>query len=87
MSIPAVIFADRTGVIRRWSPGMTDLVGFSEAEALGATLDLIVPPDYREHHWIGYRAAMELADGARPRWRSTCRRFTRTDRRSGARST
>ena len=63
MSNPAVIFADPSGVIRHWSPGMTNLFGFSEAEALGATLDLIVPHDYRERHWIGYRAAMELADG------------------------
>ena len=42
---------------------MTELVGFNEYEALGATLDLIVPPDYRERHWIGYRAAMDLGDG------------------------
>ncbi|MEV0286262.1 MULTISPECIES: PAS domain-containing protein [unclassified Kribbella] len=63
MADPAVIFANPTGVIRYWNSGMTDLFGFTEDDALGATLDLIVPPDYRERHWIGYRAAMNLSDG------------------------
>jgi PAS domain S-box-containing protein len=63
MATPAVIFANSSGVIQYWNSGMTELFGFSEREALGATLDLIVPPDYRERHWIGYRAAMDLADG------------------------
>jgi PAS domain S-box-containing protein len=63
MANPAVIFADPSGVIQYWNSGMTELVGFNEHEALGATLDIIVPPDYRERHWIGYYAAMDLADG------------------------
>jgi hypothetical protein len=41
---------------------MTDLFGFGEDEAVGTTLDLIVPPDYRERHWIGYRAAQGRPD-------------------------
>jgi PAS domain S-box-containing protein len=60
---PAVIFANRSGVIQYWNSGMTELFGFSEDEALGATLDLIVPSTHRERHWIGYHAAMDLADG------------------------
>jgi PAS domain S-box-containing protein len=60
---PAVIFANPSGVVQYWNSGMTELFGFSEHEALGATLDLIVPPDYRERHWNGYHAAMDLADG------------------------
>jgi PAS domain S-box-containing protein len=63
MNNPAAIFADPSGVIRYWNSGMTELFGFSEQEALGATLDLVVPPDYRERHWIGYHAAMDAADG------------------------
>lgn len=63
MVSPAVIFANPAGVIQYWNSGMTELFGFTEDEALGATLDLIVPPGYRERHWIGYHAAMELADG------------------------
>lgn len=41
---------------------MTELFGFSEEEAIGATLDLLVPPDYRERHWTGYHASMDSAD-------------------------
>jgi PAS domain S-box-containing protein len=63
MAAPAVIFADPSGVIQYWNSGMTELFGFGSDEAVGATLDLIVPPDYRERHWIGYRAAMAAADG------------------------
>ena len=63
MENPAVIFASPSGVIQYWNSAMTDLFGFRQDEALGNTLDLIVPPDYRERHWIGYRAAMDAADG------------------------
>ena len=63
MTNPAVIFANPSGVIQYWNSGMSELFGFGEDEALGATLDLIVPPDYRERHWIGYHTAMDLADG------------------------
>jgi PAS domain S-box-containing protein len=63
MASPALIFANPSGVIQYWNSGMTELFGFSEKEALGATLDLIVPPDYRERHWHGFHAAMEVADG------------------------
>jgi PAS domain S-box-containing protein len=63
MPNPALIFANPSGVIQYWNSGMTELFGFSKDEAIGATLDLIVPPGYRERHWIGYRAAMDQADG------------------------
>jgi PAS domain S-box-containing protein len=63
MANPAVIFASPSGVIQYWNSGMTELFGFSAREALGATLDRIVPPDYRERHWLGYHAAIDLADG------------------------
>jgi PAS domain-containing protein len=38
MANAAVIFADPSGVIQYWNSGMTELVGFNEHEALGATL-------------------------------------------------
>ncbi|WP_433165009.1 PAS domain S-box protein [Kribbella sp. CA-247076] len=63
MTNSAVIFANPSGVIDYWSSGMTDLFGFEADEAVGATLDLIVPPDYRERHWIGFDAAMKSTDG------------------------
>jgi PAS domain S-box-containing protein len=55
----AVVFADREGVIRLWNAGAQAIFGHSAEEAIGQTLDLIVPEKLRERHWKGYRHAME----------------------------
>ena len=55
----ALIYADRQGVIRWWSEGAERLFGFSREEALGSSLDLIIPEKLREGHWKGFNAAME----------------------------
>ena len=54
----AIIFADRSGTIRRWNPAAAALFGFSAEEALGQSLDLIVPEHLRPAHWRGFDAAM-----------------------------
>jgi PAS domain S-box-containing protein len=54
----AVIYADRTGTIRRWNQGAAALFGYSAAEALGQNLDLIIPEHLRAAHWRGFEAAM-----------------------------
>jgi PAS domain S-box-containing protein len=54
----AIVYADAEGVIRLWNRGATRIFGFSEAEALGRSLDLIIPENLRERHWQGYRATM-----------------------------
>jgi PAS domain S-box-containing protein len=54
----AVIYTDRTGVIRRWSRGAAAVFGYNAAEALGQNLDLIIPEDLRAPHWRGFQAAM-----------------------------
>ena len=55
----AIIFADREGIIRLWNSGAEAIFGYSAAEALGQTLDLIVPEKMRERHWEGYRKVMD----------------------------
>ena len=60
---PAIVYADKEGVIRMWSDGAKELFGHDAAAAVGQTLDLIVPPDYRERHWAGFRAAMKASEG------------------------
>jgi PAS domain S-box-containing protein len=55
----AVIFADRDGVIRLWNRGAEDIFGYSRTEAMGRTLDLIIPEKLRGRHWEGYRRVME----------------------------
>jgi len=55
----AIIFADRDGVIRVWNRGAAAVFGFSAAEAIGSSLDIIIPERFRRAHWEGFRNAME----------------------------
>jgi PAS domain S-box-containing protein len=54
----ALISADRSGTITRWNRASTTLFGFSAEEALGQSLDLIIPEHLREAHWKGFDAAL-----------------------------
>jgi PAS domain S-box-containing protein len=58
----AVIYADDAGTIRRWNRAAADLFGYSAAEALGQSLDLIIPEHLRAAHWRGFEAAMRNGD-------------------------
>ncbi|WP_153145943.1 PAS domain S-box protein [Dechloromonas sp. H13] len=55
----AVIYANRQGLIERWNAAATALFGYSFDEALGQSLDLIIPERLRAAHWRGFDAAME----------------------------
>jgi PAS domain S-box-containing protein len=54
----AVVYADSQGVIGFWNAGATHMFGFTEAEAIGQSLDIIIPTSLRERHWEGFRATM-----------------------------
>jgi len=54
----AVIFADRTGVIRLWNRGAETMFGYSAGEVVGQTLDVIIPERLRSRHWDGYHKVM-----------------------------
>jgi PAS domain S-box-containing protein len=54
----AVVVADTSGAINLWNPAAERLFGFTQAEALGNSLDLIIPERLRERHWAGYRKTM-----------------------------
>ena len=55
----AIIAADNDGIIRFWNPGAERIFGYSGNEALGQSLDLIIPERLRKRHWDGYRRVME----------------------------
>src|SRR6185312_5869385 len=55
----AVIFADGAGTIRRFNPAAEALFGYAADEALGQSLDLIIPEHLRGAHWRGFDAAMK----------------------------
>jgi PAS domain S-box-containing protein len=54
----AVLICDRGGIVRYWNASAERIFGFSAAEALGASLDLIVPERLRARHWAGWNATM-----------------------------
>jgi PAS domain S-box-containing protein len=54
----AIVLAGPDGKIALWNPGAERLFGFTEAETLGRSLDLIVPEKHRERHWTGYYEVM-----------------------------
>jgi PAS domain S-box-containing protein len=58
----AVVYADREGVIRFWNPGAERLFGFTAADAVGRSLDLIIPEPQRERHWAGFHRVMETGE-------------------------
>ena len=77
----ALIYANRQGIIERWNQAAATLFGFSADEAIGRSLDLIIPERLRAGHWRGFEAAM--ASGAtRLHGHPT---MTRADHKSGAR--
>ena len=55
----AVVIADAAGTIVFWNGGATALFGWSADEAVGQSMDLIIPERLRERHWEGYRRVME----------------------------
>jgi PAS domain S-box-containing protein len=51
----AIIATDRDGIIRFWNPGAERIFQYAENEAVGRSLDLIIPERLRARHWSGYR--------------------------------
>src|SRR4051794_19879525 len=59
-----VVLTDAEGVIRFWSAGAETAFGYAAIEAVGQTLDLIVPAEYSDAHWAGFRRAMAAGAAA-----------------------
>jgi len=53
-----VVVADASGAIIFWNPAAERIFGFTEGEALGKSLDIIVPERQRQRHWEGYEKTM-----------------------------
>ena len=54
----AVVYADAQGLIRFWNNGAARIFGFAEADALGRSLDIIIPEALRRRHWEGFNRTM-----------------------------
>lgn len=58
----AIIYADAEGRVGFWNKGAERIFGFSEAEAVGKSLDIIIPENLRKRHWDGYAQTMRTGN-------------------------
>ncbi len=58
----AIVAADADGVIFFWNPGAERIFGHTSAEAVGRSLDIIIPERLRKRHWGGYRQVMKSGE-------------------------
>jgi PAS domain S-box-containing protein len=58
----AIIATDCGGVVNFWNPGAARIFGFTADEAVGQSLDLIIPENLRARHWEGYRRVMATGE-------------------------
>ena len=58
----AIIATDAGGLISFWNPGAVRIFGFTAKEAVGNSLDLIIPENLRTRHWTGYNRVMATGE-------------------------
>lgn len=58
----AIVYADKEGLIRFWNQGAENIFGYQPTEALGHSLDLIIPETIRARHWQGYYRVMATGE-------------------------
>lgn len=58
----AIVCADAEGRIRLWNKAAERTFGFEAQEALGQSLDLIIPEPLRERHWDAYNETMRTGN-------------------------
>jgi PAS domain S-box-containing protein len=66
-SADAIVAADKGGIIYFWNPGAERMFGYASGEAVGQSLDIIIPERLRQRHWDGYSRVMR---GGRSRYES-----------------
>ncbi|QRG07418.1 PAS domain S-box protein [Xanthobacter dioxanivorans] len=54
----AIVVCDAAGAITLWNRAAERMFGFSPDEALGQSLDIIIPERQRQRHWDGYHETM-----------------------------
>ena len=58
----AVVYSDAQGRIRYWNGGAEAIFGFTASEAIGQSLDIIIPATLRQRHWDGYDKTMRTGE-------------------------
>jgi len=54
----AVVVLDKDGIVRFWSGGAEKILRRQSHEAIGRSVDFIIPEYFREQHWAAFRQEM-----------------------------
>lgn len=54
-----ILFCDANGIIQMWSKGLERIFGYNKNEAIGKSLDIIIPENLQQKHWNGFYKALE----------------------------
>jgi PAS domain S-box-containing protein len=57
-----VLYTDRAGIILLWNGGCERIFGFTAIEAVGHSLDIIIPNNLRARHHKGHAETMRTGD-------------------------
>ena len=58
----AIVACDADGAIILWNAAAARIFGYAEDEALGKSLDLIIPERLRQRHWDAYAKTMQTGE-------------------------
>lgn len=58
----AIVAADGEGIVRFWNHGAERIFGYTSGDAVGQSLDIIIPEPLRDRHWQGYRVVMTTGE-------------------------
>ena len=58
----AIVISDASGAITLWNPAAERMFGFTPDDALGHSLDIIIPERLRGRHWTGYEKTMATGE-------------------------
>lgn len=58
----AIIVSDRDGIIQLWNASAERILGFPAEQAIGSSLDIIIPEKHRDVHWRGYDKVMATGE-------------------------
>ena len=58
----AIVASDKDGIIEFWNPGAERIFGYTSEDAVGKSLDIIIPERLRARHWQGYRQVMATGE-------------------------
>lgn len=54
----AILYCDKDGIVRFWNGGCERIFGYTADDAIGQSLDIIIPENLRDRHWHGHRETM-----------------------------